>query len=206
MGALKLKLEPRTGIGSRKVNKLRAQNLLPAVLYKKGEETKEVQVSESDFLRVYKEAGTTSIVELDLDGKIHPSIIKEVQIHPVKNKILHIDFQELIMDEAIRVTIPINLINRDSIRLQPSVLIQMVDEIEIECLPMDIPAAASVDVADMTFAEPIYVRDLDVAKDEKITVLTELDTVVCTLTEPAATVEEEGEGEEAAVEADETEE
>lgn len=207
MSTLTMKIESRENIGSNKANKLRAEKVLPGVIYKKGDQTITVKVSEPEFLRVYKSAGTTSVINLDLDGKMHPVIIKEIQRHPVKNQILHIDFQELNMDEKIKMFIPVNLINRDSIKLQPSVLAQMLDQVEIECLPNNIPNTADIDVADMTFADPIYVKDLDVAKNDDVTVLTDLDTVVCTLSEPAAVVEEtDEESEDAAADAEETEE
>ena len=95
------------------------------------------------------------------------------------------------MDEKIRVFIPVVLLNRDEIKLQPSVLVQILDEVEVECLPADIPNTAEVDVADMDFATPIYVSDLDIAKEEKVEILLDLDTVVCTLSEPSMEEEEE---------------
>ena len=201
-----MKIESRENIGSNKVNKLRADKVLPGVIYKRGDSTQTVQVSEAEFLSVYKIAGTTSVIDLELGGKSHPVIIKEIQRHPFKNQILHIDFQELNMDETIKMFIPINLLNRDNIKLQPSVLAQMLDQVEIECLPNNIPNSADVDVADMTFTEPLYVRDLDVANNEDVVVLTDLDALVCTLSEPSIVVEED-EAEEAVEEVEtETEE
>ncbi len=193
MSSLKMKIESRESIGSNKVNKLRADNILPGVIYKRGNETKAVQIPEAEFLRVYRVAGSTSVIELDLDGQIHPVIVKDLQKHPFKNQVLHIDFQELSMDETIRMLIPINLLNRDGIKLQPSVLTQMLSEVEIECLPGDIPTSADVDVADMGYGDRLVVSDLDIAQNDKIIFLTELDTVVCTLSEPALVEEEDDE-------------
>lgn len=207
MSSLTMKIESRENIGSNRVNKLRADNVLPGVIYKRGDETQAVKVSQPEFLRVYKLAGNTSVINLDLNGEMHPAIIKEIQRHPVKNQILHIDFQELNMNETFKMFIPVNLVNRDSIRLQPSVLAQMLDQIEIECLPNNIPNSANVDVAGMTFTEPLHVRDLDVAKNDDVTVLTDLDILVCTLSEPSAVVEEtDEEAEVVETETEETEE
>ena len=149
------------------------------------------------------QAGQTSIVDLKLDGETLPVVIKDVQKHPVKNKFLHIDFQKVNMDEKIKMFIPIVLINRDSIKLQPSTLVQQMDQIEIECLPSALPKAASVDVADLDFTTPIYVKDLDVAQTEEITILTDIEEIVCSLIPP--TVEADGEDEEADLEAEGTE-
>lgn len=199
MSTIKMKIESRENIGSNRVNKLRANSTLPGVIYKRDSETLVVQISEPEFVRAYKLAGTTNVINLDLNGEVHPVIIKDIQRHPVKNQILHVDFQELNMNETIKMFIPVNLINRDGIRLQPSILSQMLDQVEIECLPNNIPNSADVDVADMTFTDPIYVKDLDVANNDDVTVLTDLDTLVCTLSEPSVQEEETDEESEAAV-------
>lgn len=184
MSSIKMNLQSRSGVGSNHVDKLRDAKIIPGVIYKRGEETLNVQVDAAEFERVYRQAGTTSIIDLDLGGEIHKAIIKDLQKHPVKDQYLHIDFQGLSMNETIKMHIPINLINRDSISLQPSVLAQAIDEVEIECLPMDIPNSAEYDVKDLDFTTPVYVKDLDIAKDGKVTILTDLDEVVCTLNEP----------------------
>lgn len=198
MSSYKITVQNREGIGSNEVNKLRAQNLIPAVIYKKGEETKSLQVDEREFQLTFRKAGTTSVIDLDLDGATHSVIVKDVQMHPVKNKVLHIDFQELNMNEKIKVLIPVNLLNRDQIKLQPSVLTQLLNEVEVECLPGNIPNTADIDVENMDFATPLFVKDLDIAKDADIEILAEEDTVVCTLSEPSAQEEEETDEEDAA--------
>jgi large subunit ribosomal protein L25 len=196
MSNFALKVESRGDIGSNKVKKLRANNIIPAVVYCRGQETKEIGVNALEFHKVYKQAGLSSVIDLKLDGETLPVVIKEIQRHPFKGYIAHIDFQKVSMSEKIKMTIPIVLINRDNIRLQPSVLVQQMDQIEIECLPQHLPKSADVDVADMDFSSPIYVRDLNVAKMEDITILNGLDEVVCSLTSPVKD-EEVGETDEA---------
>lgn len=184
MSSIKMNIQNRSGVGSNHVDKLRAAKMIPGVIYKRGEETLNVQINEREFERVYREAGTTSIIDLELDGEVHKAIIKDLQMHPVRNEYLHIDFQGLSMNETIRMFIPVNLINRDDISLQPSVLAQSIDEVEIECLPMDIPQTADYDVKELDFTTAVHVKDLDIAKNDKITILTDLEEVVCTLSEP----------------------
>lgn len=191
MASYEMNVQAREKTGSNKVNKLRTEKLIPGVLYKKGDETRTVQVEKLEFEGVFRYAGTTSIVNLDFDGETHPVIIKDVQRDPVKNEVLHVDFQEFNMDETLRIQIPINILNRDSIKIQPSVLTQVLNEVEVECLPSNIPNTADVDVADIDFTTPRFISDLDIAKDEDIEILEDLDTVVCTLTEPDEEEEEE---------------
>ncbi len=191
MAQIKMQIEKRTDKGSNVVKKMRAKDMIPGVLYSRGKETVHVVVNKPEFIRVYRKAGSTSLLELDLDGVAIPAIIKDIQRHPYKDEVLHIDLQELNMAEKIKITIPIVLLNRDIIKIQPSVLMQQIDEIDVECLPGDIPNTAEVDVRDMELFDAITIADLDIAKDEKIEILEDLDTVVCTLTEPSYDEEEE---------------
>lgn len=193
MSALKLQIERRAEVGKNTAKEVRKENKIPAVIYGKGEENIHVKVDLSEFLKVNRAAGISAVLDLDLEGETIPVIIKEVQRHPLKDQILHVDFQKLNMHEKVRLTVPIVLLNRDSIKLQPSVLVQLLDQIEIECLPAHIPGAAQVDVQDMDFTTPITVGDLDIASNENITILRDLDDIVCTLTQPSAPAEEEAE-------------
>lgn len=195
MTTMKMQIEKREVFGKNKVNKMRVENLIPGVIYSREKETQHVNINSIEFLRVYRVAGTSSMIDLELDGVSTPVIIKEVQRHPVRGNFTHIDFQELNMKEKIKMHVPISLLNRDSIKLQPSTLMQFLDEVEIECLPGDIPFHAELDVENMDFATALYVSDLDIAKNDKIEILTELDQVVCTLSEPTIVSEEAGEDE-----------
>jgi len=193
-----LKIEQRSQTGKSYARKLRAQNKIPGVIYSKGETPEHISVDPADFYKAYKEAGTTSVIKLNLAGEEIPALIREVQTNPVNEMdFLHVDFLKLDLQEKIRVNIPIVLVNRDNIKLQPSILVQLLDEIEVQCLPTDIPQKAEIDVREMDYNTPKYVRDTDVAKMDNVEVLTELDKVVCTLsipsTETADTGMEEGE-------------
>ncbi len=189
----KVQVQERNEIGKNKVDKLRAEKFLPGVVYSKGGDNVHIKINEPDFLQAFKVAGTSSVLGLELEGKEIPVIIKEVQKHPFKNQIVHIDFQKVNMDEKVKMTIPIVILNRDSIKTQPSVLVQQLDEIEIECLPGNIPGSIECDVADLGFDEPITVGDLDIAKNDKIIIHRELDDVICSLSHPTIETEEEDE-------------
>ncbi|QQY79864.1 large subunit ribosomal protein L25 [Keratinibaculum paraultunense] len=200
MAAVKIQVEERTGLGKNKVDKLREKNFVPGVLYGKGEETKHIQVDRRIFEKVYKSAGMSTLIDLEFEGEVVPVLIKEVQIHPFKNEYLHVDFQKLNMDEKVKLTLPITLVGRENIKQQPSVLIQQLDEIEIECLPGDIPEDIVVDVSDIDFNTPILVSDLDIFNNENITILREADDVIASLIEPTEEIIDE---EEEVLEADE---
>lgn len=184
MVAIKLQVKNREGIGKNKSRKLRREGMVPGVLYSKGK-AKAVMTSSRDFDIVYKAAGTSTIIDLELEGETIPSLIKEVQMHPYKKQYLHVDFQKVNMNELVKVTVPIVLIGKENIRVQPSVLMQQLDEVEIECLPRYIPEAAEVDVSNIDFNTPVYISDLNVFGDENITVLHEPNELVATLVQAA---------------------
>lgn len=200
MGVTVIEIQNRLETGKNFVDKMRVEDMIPGVIYSRGGETIHITVKAPEFARAYRIAGSASLLNLDLEGEKIPAIIKEIQRHPFKNQVLHVDFQKINMDEKIRMTIPVILVNRDSIKVQPSVLMQLVDEIDIECLPGDIPSSIEVDVEDMDLETPILISDLDLAKNEDITILSNIDDVICTLTVPS--VEEEPEDDEESEELD----
>lgn len=191
MADLKLRVETREGTGKNRVDKLRVKDLIPGVLYRKGEESVPVQVEARAFDIVFREAGTSTLVDVNLEGKVVPALIKEVQKHPFRNELLHIDFQGIRMDEKIKLSVPILLEGRDEIRLQPSILNQILNEIEIQCLPGDLPDNVTYNVVDMDFETPVYVKDLAIFDDENIEVLADGEDLVATLSEPQEEAEEE---------------
>lgn len=198
MSNFNLNVEARTDIGSNKVKKIRVKNIIPGVIYSKGEESKSISMGNIEFLKVFKSAGSSSVIDLGLAGETLPVIVKSVQRHPVSGVITHIDFQKLNMNETIKMTIPIAILNRENIKIQPSVLLQLMNHVEIECLPSYIPHTADVDVSDIDFETPKFVKDLDIAKMDGITMITDLEETVCTLSEPVE-VEEEVAGDSADV-------
>ena len=209
MADIVLKSEKREAVGKNQVNKLRQQAIVPGVVYGKDKENINVQFTSRDFEKVLSQAGTTTIINLDLDGEKLPVLIKDYQMHPFKSQFFHVDFQAINAKEAIRVTVPVYLNGRDDIRVEPSVLVQNIDSVDVECLPMYIPQYAEVVVNDMQIGDSFTVADLDIAKDDNITILLEDDEVVCSLQEPQEEViadDEESEDASEVPTVDETEE
>lgn len=189
MAAIKIQVEKRDGLGKNKVDKIRQQDLVPGVLYGKGEETTHIQVDRRNFEKVYKSSGMSTLIDLELEENTLPVLIKEVQMHPFKNQYLHVDFQKLNMDEKVKLTIPITLTGRENIKEEDFILIQQLDEVEIECLPGDIPQAIEVDVSGLDFNTPIFISDLEIFDNEDIVIFREADDVIANLIQP--TMEEE---------------
>ncbi len=186
-----LNLNNREQVGKNKVDKLRGEGLVPGVVYSKGSEPSHVIATARDLNKVYSAMGTSNIFEINVEGKSSMVLFKEIQRHPYKNQILHFDLFLVDMSEKLKVTIPVVLEGKDDIKVQPSNLIQVMDEIEIECLPTDLPSEAIVSVIDMAIGDVIEVKDLDIAKNSKIEIFTELTETVASLQEVQEVVEEE---------------
>ncbi|MDO5716935.1 MAG: 50S ribosomal protein L25 [Tissierellia bacterium] len=187
---MSLDAKVRESLGKNSSKKIRAEKNIPASIFAKGEDTRPITISARDFDVVFKDAGMTSIIDVIVDGKKYPTIIKDVDRHPFKNQILHVNFQGIRMDETIKVEIPIEYLNKDSIRVQPSVFMQVMNTLNVECLPGDIPESISIDVQDMQYDDSFTIADLDITKDEKVTILHDLDETICILTHERMETEE----------------
>lgn len=184
MNELKLNAQLRDVKGTGASRQLRRENIVPAQLYQRDKENVNLQVVAKELDKIIAEAGTSTIISLVIDGEDHKVLIRDYQRHPYKNQYLHVDFLGVNLDEKLRVSVPVVLLNRDEIYVQPSVLMQHLEEIEIEALPMDIPSQVELDVQTMEYDDTFYVKDLEVVNNDKVEVLTDLEEAVVTLSEP----------------------
>ncbi|WP_215508842.1 50S ribosomal protein L25 [Peptoniphilus sp. EMRHCC_23] len=195
MNTIKLNLEKREDLGSAGAKKVRAQGLVPGIFYAKDAEPVAVAAKANELQKVVDVAGTSALVDVNVNGEDHKILFKEIQQHPYKNQLLHFDAYGVNLKEKIKLSIPVVLEGRDDIRVQPSVLLQLLEEVEVECLPTNLPSEGVANVADMQIGDTLTVADLDVASIEDIEVLTDLEEAVCALQEPREeSVEEEAEG------------
>lgn len=182
MNTYKLQAEKRVAHGSNANKKIRKEELVPAVLYQKDEENVNLQLVAKDLDKVVAEAGTSAIVTLSFDGTEKKVIIRDYQRHPFKNMFLHVDFLGVNMNETLKVSIPVVLLNRDEVIVQPSVLMQGLNELEIEALPSDIPAQIEFDVQNLQIGDVVTVSELEIP--EGVTVLNDAEEMIASLSEP----------------------
>lgn len=183
MAKIVLQADKREATGKNQVKKLRNNELIPGVIYAKNQENVNVQFTARDFEKVLRQAGTSTIISLDIDGEGKEVLIKDFDSHPYKNQFLHVDFQAIDQNETIRVTVPVVLVNRDDMNEQEGVLVQNLETVEVECLPRYIPQTADVDVKEMEIGDNMTIADLDIFANDDITILEEDDEVVCSLQE-----------------------
>ncbi|MDD7363606.1 MAG: 50S ribosomal protein L25 [Firmicutes bacterium] len=184
MKTIHLNLEKRDQVGTSSAKKTRAQGYVPGVYYAKEDEPVAVYAKANELQKVVDEAGTSALVDVELDGKKAKILFKEIQEHPFKNQLLHFDAYGVNLNEKIKLSIPVILEGREDIRVEPSVLLQLLEEVEVECLPTNLPSDAIVNVADMQIGDTLTVADLDVSSIDGIEVLTDAEESVASLQEP----------------------
>jgi large subunit ribosomal protein L25 len=189
----------RRDITGKQVRQLRRQGVIPANIYGHRKESVAVQVPRESFVTALRSAGLTSIVDLSLDGEARPrpALIKQVQRHPVTDEILHIDFYQVSMTEKMTVDVPVVLHGEaPAIKDYQGVLLQLLDSIQVRCLPGDLPSQLDVDVSGLTELEQaILLKDVPVPSGVEF--LVDEETMVARVESPRIQEEEEAEAAEA---------
>ncbi|MEP7313616.1 MAG: 50S ribosomal protein L25/general stress protein Ctc [Pseudomonadota bacterium] len=156
--------EPRNDQGKGASRRLRHAGKVPAIIYGgKGEPTSLSLNHQKMLLLVDNEKFYSSIITLNVDGKAQPAIVKDVQMHPAKNAIVHVDLQRVLEDQPIRIHLPIHFLNEATspgVKVQGGVVSHMRTDIEILCLPKDLPEALEVDMGAMNLNDTVYLADL----------------------------------------------
>lgn len=173
----KLAVENRKVFG-KKVKKLRKEGLFPANIYGKDIKSQAVQLPYKDFEKIFKEAGETSLVDVEVNGEAKPSLIHNVQIDPLTSTPLHADFYQVNLKEKVKTMVPLVVVGEPkAVTDKIGLLLQTISEIEVEALPEDLPEKIEVYVKPLAAVdEQLTVEDLKVAKE--ITVLTDPAQVV----------------------------
>ena len=184
MNTIKLNLVNREHTGTSGAKKTRSEGYVPGIFYAQDSEPVAVAAKANELEKVVDEAGTSALVDVNVNGKDYKILFKEIQSHPFKNQLIHFDAYGVNLKEKIKLSIPVVLEGREDIRVEPSVLLQLLEEVEVECLPTSLPSDAIVNVADMQIGDTLTVADLDVASIDDIEVLTDLEEAVCSLQEP----------------------
>lgn len=156
-------MQLKAEIRQAKPGSLRRAGLIPAVIYGHNLKTASIQVDAKQFIKVWQKAGYTSLVNLALGNKgEHTVLVRDIQHHPVKGNVIHVDFYQVRLDEAIKAKVRLKFIGEaEAVKNQGGVLVRNMDEIELEALPADLPHDIEVDISVLTdFTKAIHVKDL----------------------------------------------
>lgn len=211
----KLTARTRTTSGKGAARQLRRSGQLPAVVYGRRDETESLALDTHELSRLLSKIhAATTVIDLEVDGgEPRPVLIREIQRHPYRPQLLHVDFFEIRADVKIRVQVPVHLVETPAGVEMGGMLQFLRHELEVECLPNEIPSGFEVDVSALEIGDSLHVSDVDargveILEDETVT--------ICTVVPPALEEEEEVdeeldeevevEGEEAEAAGDEPEE
>jgi large subunit ribosomal protein L25 len=155
---------PRTGTFNKNhARRVRVQGLIPAVVYGAGQESVAVTVDPKVITKIlYSDSGHNTIFDLTIEGAgVTKAMIVDWQNEPIKGKLLHIDLKRIAMDKAMRVSVPVQLTGiATGVKNSGGILSQVMHEVEIECLPGDIPGHIDVDVSNLDLHGAIHISDL----------------------------------------------
>lgn len=199
-----LKAEVREGSGKRIAKDLRRKDIIPAVVYKGGKDAIKLQLSIREFETVlHTKAGenvivTLKIAQADKNTKDKTVLIKEIQREPIKNRILHVDFNEISLTEALKVNVPLSAHGEPEGKKDGGTLEHVMWELQVECLPTNIPEKIEVDVSSLKIGDSIYVKNIVVP--EGVKVLNDPELIAMIVKPPKVEVPKEEIGAEAAVE------
>jgi len=173
------KREPGNKNAARRV---RADGKIPAVVYGAGNQAAAVSVDPRQVMRILRsETGHNTIFDLALDSDRVKAMIVDWQFEPLKGRLLHVDLQRIAMDKKLTVTVPIVLKGEaEGVKQQGGILEQLLREVEVECLPTDIPKAIEVDISHLVFGVEVRVENLP--KSDKVKVLNDPQQMIAHIT------------------------
>ncbi len=183
-----LNAELREDMGKGASRRLRRANKLPAIVYGAGKDPENLTLEQKDVqYQLQNEAFYTQVLELDVAGKKQEVLLRDLQHHPFKQDILHMDFQRVDAKKEVHVNVPLHFVNEDvsvGVKQEGGAISHIVTEVEVVCLPKDIPEFIEVDLIDMHMGQILHLSDLKLPAGVEILALKqgdEHDTAVATI-------------------------
>ena len=202
--------ELRDDSGTSSSRRSRRSGMVPAIIYGAGKESIKLNIGHNQLLnKLSTPSFLTSILNIKVQDKEEPVFIKDVQIHPSKKQIIHLDLQRVIADQAIRMSVPIHFIGEDlsdGVQLEGGTITPLLNEIEVSCLPKDLPEYLEVSVEGLKLDELLFLSDIALPEGVEIPQLTQeepnnepivaIRILIIQEEEPEEVIEEGEEGEE----------
>ena len=184
MASATLSASPRSGTGKGAARTLRQSGQIPGVIYGHAREAQSLALNAREFGRLLEHVTASTVIELSVDGKTSRTLIREIQRHPFKKEVLHVDFQELVAGEKVTVEVPIVYVGTPQGVRDGGILDQIKHELTVEADPTLLPEHFEVDVSALTIGHALYVRD--VRMPEGVTVQDDPDSPVALVAAPRA--------------------
>jgi large subunit ribosomal protein L25 len=194
MDQVSLRAEPRTDTGTRPARRLRRDGRIPAVVYGRGQATLSVTIEARDLFSVLRtEAGLNALINVEVDGDTILTVAREIQRHPARGDITHLDFIKVALDVAIEADVSVEYVGLPvGVRDEGGFVETIAATVAVSALPTEIPSGISMDIADLAIGDTLKVSDLPAI--DGVEYLDELDRPLVTVLAPR--IEEEPEVEE----------
>lgn len=167
--------EKRERKGTSYSRNIRREGLVPGIIYGAGKAEEIISLNKFEVSKnLENDAFYSQVLDISLEGKKQQVILRDIQRHPAKREILHMDFQRIKADEKINVTVPINFINEDiapGVKIDGGVISHLISELEIVSLPANIPENITVDLKDLSIDKSIHLSELTLPEGVEITLL-----------------------------------
>jgi len=183
-----LEIQPREELGKNKVKGLRGKGFIPAVIYAEGKKSQAIKVSHRQLWQlIHQHRLESMVINLKMQDaqkqKGRPCLIKEIQYDPVKGDIIHVDFNEISLTKVIKVNVPVVAKGEPiGVKQEGGSLEHILWEIEVECLPTDIPKDIEVDVSQLKIGDAIHIKDITFPPNIKV--LNAPEAIVFSVTAP----------------------
>ncbi|MBK6796303.1 MAG: 50S ribosomal protein L25 [Acidobacteria bacterium] len=180
-----LDAKSRVERGKNAMNRLRADGLVPVTVYGGSESAVSTSIVKREFTALLRHYGRNKIIYLNIDGVVNPVKIAELQIDPIKSTLIHADLVRIFMNDITTFNVPIKIIGEpEGVKHFSGVLDVVTHELEIECLPGDLPDSIVVDVTPLNIGDHFDVSDIKL--DEKVKIMLDPSTVIATVVSPRA--------------------
>lgn len=181
----KLQLQAQSRDIAEKAGVVRTQGFIPAELYGHGIDNVHLKVPRGEFEKLFRKAGESTILELNVDGKGKRNVlVQDIQRHFLKNNILHVDFHEVSMTETLITEIALEFVGEsEAVKAMGGTMVKVIDAVEVECLPTDLPHSLEVDISKLkTFDDVIFASDIALPKG--VTLVTDPEETVVKVQPP----------------------
>ena len=191
-----IKAETRKGQGTGASRRLRRAEKVPGIVYGGGKDATVIELDHNNLYHKLKlEAFHASILDMELDGKAEPVLLRDVQMHAWKQIVLHVDFQRVAADKKIHMKVPLHFINADiapGVKVSSGIVSHIINELHIACLPKDLPEFIEVDLKDLAAGHSLHLSSLQMpAGVESVALNKGDDQSVATIIIPRAVLAEE---------------
>ncbi len=185
----------RSKFGSSDSKRLRRSGRVPGIIYGSNDEPTNIELDHNHIrLALDIESFHSSILDVEIDGKTEKVLLRDFQVHPYKQQVTHIDFQRVDESKELHTNVPLHFVGEDqcpAVKLGGGIVSHIMNEVEIKCLPKDLPEFIEVDISKLDIGNSLHVSELNLPEKVSLVLHGQEDPVVVTAIKPKGVIEDE---------------